>query len=123
MTGRCRCRPATIRPPRHGAPAAAPSRREKKSGGRKHKPEDLGKLDEGVRGKLDKRHGSAVGCKEKGPKLSWEFEEEGMKKRWETYVRRSEGAWTAADIKTLKKRWTHLVMSPVDKLTTDGLLL
>ena len=85
--------------------------------------EDLGKLDERVRSKLDKRHGSAAGWKEKGPKLSSEFEEEGMKNPWETYVRRLEGAWTAADIKTLKKRWAHLVVSPVDKLTTDGLLL
>ena len=85
--------------------------------------EDLGKLDERVRSKLDKRHGSAAGWNEKGPKLSWEFEEEGVKRSWKTYVRRLEGAWTAADIKTLKKRWAHLVVSPVDKLTTDGLLL
>ena len=85
--------------------------------------ESLGKLDERVRSKLDKRHGSAAGWKDKGPKLSWEVEGGGVRKPWETYVKRLEGAWTAADIKTLKKRWTHLVVSPVDKLTTDGLLL
>ena len=83
----------------------------------------LEKLDERLRGKLEKAHASDANWRNSGPWLSWEWKDPDMKRPWDAYVGSLEGALTAADIKHLKKKWAGLVISPVDKLQTDGLLI
>ena len=85
--------------------------------------EDLGKLDGRVRAKLEKAQGSAAGWSAAGPSLTWRKEEEELIRTWEKATRHLKEAWTAEEIRHLRKKWTPLVVSPVDKLGTDGILL